>query len=87
MSSFSRVFCGIGGVGLAVTVFGNNTAADAYCLRHSQSLSCDNPRALKPELPDESPQPGPTAVVSWGIVTANSTGTTGTVTSSWWSRL
>jgi len=59
-------------VGLGVAVWGNAAAMDAYCARHWQSLSCNNPQEPLPQPPDEMPQVTQASTAP-GIVTVIST--------------
>jgi hypothetical protein len=75
---------GLVGTGLAAAVFVNAVSMNAYCLRHPLSMSCDDPQALKPELPDESPQPGPTYILMSPTASATSSTTWGTSSTLIW---
>jgi hypothetical protein len=72
MNSVSRVV-GVSGLGIAVIVWGHGLAVDTYCLQHALPLSCDNPLAPGPQMPDEwTKWPAPTTTMK-SVVTANST--------------
>jgi hypothetical protein len=55
MNSVSRVVPVLG-AGVAIVVWGNAVAMDAYCVQHPRLVSCDDARTPLPQQVDEITQ-------------------------------